>query len=52
MMVMEVLDDYDRNTLLAAINAMTSQKASAMKALHDSRTKELNEIKQKMQVQI
>ncbi len=45
MVMMEVLDDFDRNTLVALVNGMTSQKASAMKAIYQERSNELAEIK-------
>ena len=49
--LMETLDDYDRNTLLALVNGMSSQKATALKALADERNAELQKIKSEMGVQ-
>ena len=48
--LMETLDDYDRNTLVALVNGMSSDKASALRALADERNVELQKIKQTMGV--
>ena len=48
--LMETLDDYDRNTLLALVNGMSSDKASTLRALADERNAELQQIKQNMGV--
>ena len=39
-MMMEVLDDYDTDTLLSYVSIMTSEKASVMKRIFDKRMKE------------
>ena len=46
--MIDILDDYDRNTLMAYVNLLTSQKAEAAKRVLDQRNEELN----KMQSQI
>ena len=51
-MLMETIDDYDRQTLLALVNGMSSQKASALRALADERNVELQRIKQDMGVNV
>ena len=51
-MLMETIDDYDRKTLLALVNGMSSQKASALRALADERNVELQRIKQDMGVNV
>ena len=36
-MMMEVLDDFDTDTLLSYVSVMTSEKASVMKRVYDKR---------------
>ena len=50
--LMETLDDYDRDTLLGLVNSMSSHKATAMNALYQSRSEELEKIKREMQVSV
>tara|TARA_R110002020_G_scaffold145552_1_gene318965 strand:+ start:228 stop:791 length:564 start_codon:yes stop_codon:yes gene_type:complete len=46
--LMETLDDYDRQTLIGLVNAMSSNKATALHALHQERSAELSKIKSEM----
>ena len=48
--LMETIDDYDRDTLVALVNGMSSDKASTLRALADERNAELQTIKQNMGV--
>ena len=48
--MMNALDDFDSNSLYAIVNAMTSEKARALKYLHDERTKEMNTYRDSMVV--
>ena len=45
-MMMEILDDYDCDTLLSYVSLMTSEKASVMKRIFDKRVKEAEIITQ------
>ena len=45
-MMMEILDDYDKDTLLSYVSLMTSEKASVMKRVYDKRMKEAEMIRQ------
>jgi hypothetical protein len=44
--MMEVLDDFDKDTLLSYVSLMTSEKASVMKRVYDKRMKEAEMIRQ------
>ena len=46
--MMDILDDYDRNTLTAYVNLLTSQKAESAKRILDERNQELNQIQSKV----
>ena len=48
--MVDVLDDYDRNTLMAYVNLLTSQKAEAAKRVLDQRNDELNKMHSKIGV--
>ena len=48
--MIDVLDDYDRNTLMAYVNLLTSQKAEAAKRVLDQRNDELNKMHSKIGV--
>jgi len=48
--MIDVLDDYDRNTLMAYVNLLTSQKAEAAKRVLDQRNEELNKMQSKIGV--
>tara|TARA_R110002020_G_scaffold461196_1_gene680029 strand:+ start:67 stop:636 length:570 start_codon:yes stop_codon:yes gene_type:complete len=48
--MMDILDDYDRNTLMAYVNLLTSQKAEAAKRVLDERNDELSKLNSKMGV--
>ena len=39
-MMMEVLDDFDCDTLLSYVSVMTSEKASVMKRIYEKRMEE------------
>jgi hypothetical protein len=43
--MMEVLDDFDKDTLLSYVSLMTSEKASVMKRIYEKRMKEAEIIK-------
>ena len=45
-MMMEILDDYDTDTLLSYVSIMTSEKASVMKRIYDKRMQEAEMITQ------
>jgi len=45
-MMMEILDDYDTETLLSYVSMMTSEKASVMKRIYDKRMQEAEMISQ------
>ena len=45
-MMMEILDDYDKDTLLSYVSLMTSEKASVMKRVYEKRMKEAEMIRQ------
>ena len=45
-MMMEILDDYDTETLLSYVSMMTSEKASVMKRIYDKRIQESEMISQ------
>ncbi len=45
-MMMEILDDYDTDTLLSYVSLMTSEKASVMKRVYDKRMREAEIITQ------
>ena len=45
-MMMEILDDYDTDTLLSYVSIMTSEKASVMKRIYDKRMREAEMIRQ------
>jgi len=45
-MMMEILDDFDADTLLSYVSLMTSEKASVMKRVYDKRMKEAEIITQ------
>jgi hypothetical protein len=45
-MMMEILDDYDTETLLSYVSLMTSEKASVMKRIYDKRMQEAEMIRQ------
>ena len=45
-MMMEVLDDFDVDTLLSYVSLMTSEKAAVMKRIYDKRMKEAEMITQ------
>jgi len=45
-MMMEVLDDYDAETLLSYVSLMTSEKAAVMKRIYDKRMQEAEMITQ------
>ena len=45
-MMMEILDDYDTETLLSYVSMMTSEKASVMKRIYDKRMQESEMISQ------
>jgi len=45
-MMMEILDDYDTDTLLSYVSIMTSEKASVMKRIYDKRMQEAEMIRQ------
>ena len=45
-MMMEILDDYDTDTLLSYVSLMTSEKASVMKRIFDKRMREAEMITQ------
>ena len=40
--MMDTLDDFDSNSLYAVVNAMTSEKARALKYVYEQRTTEMN----------
>ena len=42
--LMDVLDDFDRKTLMSYVNAMSAEKASVMQKVYNERTDELNRI--------
>ena len=44
--MMDILDDYDVETLLSYVSLMTSEKASVMKRVYDKRMKEAEMISQ------
>jgi hypothetical protein len=46
--MMDILDDYDRNTLTAYVNLLTSQKAESAKRILDERNQELDQIQAKV----
>ena len=48
--MIDILDDYDRNTLMAYVNLLTSQKAEAAKRVLDQRNDELNKMQSKIGV--
>lgn len=48
--MMDALDDFDANSLYAIVNAITSEKARALKYLHDKRTAEMNDYRQSVMV--
>tara|TARA_R100001244_G_scaffold80452_2_gene62986 strand:+ start:238 stop:804 length:567 start_codon:yes stop_codon:yes gene_type:complete len=50
--MIDILDDYDRNTLMAYVNLLTSQKAEAAKRVLDQRNEELNEMQSQIGVPI
>tara|TARA_Y100000592_G_scaffold40106_1_gene63615 strand:- start:5175 stop:5720 length:546 start_codon:yes stop_codon:yes gene_type:complete len=45
-MMMEILDDFDCDTLLSYVSMMTSEKASVMKRIYDKRMREAEMISQ------
>jgi hypothetical protein len=45
-MMMDILDDYDAETLLSYVSLMTSEKASVMKRVYDKRMQEAEMISQ------
>ena len=44
--MMEILDDFDTDTLLSYVSIMTSEKASVMKRIYDKRMQESEMISQ------
>ena len=42
--LLNVVDDFDKKTLMSIVNAMTSEKASVMQRVYSERTDELNKI--------
>jgi len=44
--MMEILDDYDTDTLLSYVSMMTSEKANVMKRIYDKRMREAEMISQ------
>ena len=48
--MMDVLDDYDRNTLMSYVNLLTSQKAEAAKRVLEQRNNELTNLQSQMGV--
>ena len=46
--MMDILDDYDRNTLTAYVNLLTSQKAESAKSILDERNQELDQIQSRV----
>ena len=45
----DILDDYDRNTLMSYVNLLTSQKADAAKRVLEDRNSELTNLQNKME---
>ena len=45
----DILDDYDRNTLMSYVNLLTSQKAEAAKRVLEDRNSELTDLQNKME---
>ena len=48
--MIDILDDYDRNTLMSYVNLLTSQKAEAAKRVLEQRNNELTNMQNKMGV--
>jgi len=46
--LLDAVDDYDRETLLSFVNAMTSEKATVANQITKERTAELGELKREM----
>tara|TARA_R100000458_G_C8274519_1_gene249477 strand:- start:2035 stop:2604 length:570 start_codon:yes stop_codon:yes gene_type:complete len=46
--LLDAVDDYDRETLLSFVNGMTSEKASVANQINKERTAELGELKREM----
>jgi hypothetical protein len=46
--LLDAVDDYDRETLLSFVNAMTSEKATVANQINKERTAELGELKREM----
>jgi len=48
--MIDILDDYDRNTLMAYVNLLTSQKAETAKRVLEQRNEELNKMQSQIRV--
>ena len=42
--LLDVLDDFDKKTLMGFVNSMTSEKATVMQRIYNERTSELNDM--------
>jgi hypothetical protein len=47
-LLVDAVDDYDRETLMAYVNTLTSEKAVVAQQINQERTEELNKMRSKM----